>query len=160
MPNDNGNYVATVTITDKDGAPADVSTDPIDVANVDPTGTISGAPTSDINEGDTVSLTANPHDAGSADTFTYSWSVTKDDEPFTLPDGTNSTDQNFSFVPPDNGSYVATARITDKDGGFTDVSTDPITADNVAPNDDHRRRPWRESIAGRDASRSAPPNQF
>ena len=136
IPTDNGTYVATVTITDKDGGHSDVSTDPITVDNVAPTGTITGQPDGDINEGDTVQLTAHGSDVGAADVagLTYSWSVTTgDDVPFTLPEGTDTSSADFSFVPTDNGSYVATVTITDKDGGHSDVSTDPITVDNVAP---------------------------
>ena len=130
---DNGTYVATCTVTDKDGAHADASTDPIVVNDVAPTGEITGAPSGAINEGDTVSLSAQGSDVGVDDTLSYSWSVTKDDAPYTLPDGTDTNSQNFNFVPDDNGSYVATVRISDNDGLFNDVSTDPITVNNVAP---------------------------
>ena len=39
----------------------------------------------------------------------------------------------FGFLPTDNGSYVATVRITDDDGDHLDVSTDDITVNNVVP---------------------------
>ena len=133
MPDDNGDYVVTSTVTDNGGA-AGLGSVEINVLNVNPTGTISGAPSGAINEGDTVSLTANPSDAGAADTnFTYAWSVMNGEDAVTLPDGTDTSSAGFTFVAPDHGSYVATVRITDKDGGFTDVSTDPITVNNVAP---------------------------
>ncbi len=130
---DNGVYVATCVVTDKDNATSSAATTPIVVNNVDPTGEITGAPEAPIDEGDTVSLSVDPADSGVEDTFTYSWSVTKGEEEFVLPEETNTTSSTFSFVPTDNGSYVATVRITDKDSGFVDVSTDPITVLNVAP---------------------------
>jgi len=51
---------------------------------------ITGAPGSG-NEGTSITLGSQVTDAGSADTFTYAWSVTKDGNAFTLPNGTNTS---------------------------------------------------------------------
>jgi hypothetical protein len=93
--------------------------------NVDPTGSISGEPSSPINEGDVVSLLATPADAGSADTFTYSWSVSKDGDPYDLGTGANTTDVALGFTPSDEGDYVATCVISDGDGGSVSVESEP-----------------------------------
>lgn len=85
------------------------------------------------DEGTVQNFTATPTDAGAADTFTYAWSITKDDSPFTLPQQTVTTGRTFAFTPTDNGSYVVTVEITDDNGGQTTASTANITVDNVAP---------------------------
>jgi RTX calcium-binding nonapeptide repeat (4 copies)/PKD domain len=134
-PNDNGSYVATVVVTDKDGGIGGSSSTAIIADNVNPNGTISGAPGGHINEGSTVQLSVTGTDAGSADvsSLTYSWSVKKGGNAYTLPNGTVTNAANFSFSPNDNGAYVATVLITDKDGGTHSVSTGTINVDNVAP---------------------------
>src|SRR2546421_1291004 len=79
-----------------------------------------------------IGLTAHPADAGSLDTFTYSWSVLRDGADFALPQGTDTTSADLNFTPTNDGEYVATVTITDKDGGSVDVATG-ITVTNVAP---------------------------
>ena len=132
-PTDNGSYVVRLTVTDKDGGATTVNSAPIVVANVDPTATITGTPVAAINEGDTVALTAHGVDVGAEDTLTYAWSVSKDGQNFVLPDGTDASHAGFNFVPTDNGSYIATVVVTDKDGGHVSVATSAITVNNVAP---------------------------
>src|SRR5207244_3817978 len=118
-PTDNGSYVVTCLVTDNDGGVGTLTTNPITVYNVNPTGTMSGVPES-ATEGDSINLTVNPSDAGSADTFSYSWSVTRDGEDYTLPESTDLTAASLSFIPVDNGSYVAICTVTDDDGGAVD----------------------------------------
>src|SRR5204862_4808356 len=78
-------------------------------------------------EGTSISLGSSVIDPGTADTFTYAWSVTQNGAPFAA--GTEST---FSFTPDDNGSYAVTLTVTDDDGG---VGSDSRTIDvtNLAP---------------------------
>jgi PKD repeat protein len=124
-PDDNGTYVVTFTVTDDDGgAGSDSKT--ITVTNVAPSTSINGAPATSP-EGTEIDLTSSVQDPGSADTHTYAWSVTKDGSPYA-----SGTDENFSFTPDDNGSYVVTLTVTDDDGG-TDTGTATITVNNVAP---------------------------
>src|SRR5207253_2354802 len=84
-PNDNGSYVATLTLTDDDGGVKSKAV-VIDVTNANPTATISGEPAESIVEGAAVELSVTPADAGSADTFTYAWTVTRDEANFALPE--------------------------------------------------------------------------
>jgi hypothetical protein len=133
-PTDNGSYVIRLTVLDGDGGSKTVNSDAIVVSNVDPTGSITGQPVGSINEGDTVNLTAVPADAGAEDTnFTYAWAVKKGGVSYALPDGTDTESANFTFVPRDNGTYVARVLITDKDSGSVLVQTAAITVDNVDP---------------------------
>ena len=55
-PDDNGTYVAKVTITDDDGASVDLHTADITVTNVNPSGTITGIVTAD----DLVTMITDP----------------------------------------------------------------------------------------------------
>ena len=132
-PADNGSYVATLTVTDNDTAHASVSTSAIVVANVDPTAVVAGEPGTNINEGDAVALTATASDAGTADTFGYAWSIKKNGVAWTPASGTVLTAQTLNFSPTDNGSYVATVVVTDKDGGHVTVASSAIVVDNVDP---------------------------
>ena len=132
-PTDNGTYVATVVVTDDDGAATSEDSLSIVVDNVDPVGAITGMPVGNIDEGDTVALGSTVTDAGTADTFSYAWSVTKDGNPFVLPGGLDTTSSTFSFVPTDNGAYVITLVVTDDDSGADTITSATITVDNVAP---------------------------
>ncbi|MGC4030950.1 MAG: PKD domain-containing protein [Tepidisphaeraceae bacterium] len=131
-PTDNGSYVVRLTVTDDEGAQATVNSTPIVIANVAPTGIISGTPGT-ISEGTPVNLSVAPSDAGSEDTFSYAWSVTKDSAVYSLPENAVTNTANFTFTPGDNGTYVATVVITDDDGDTVSVSTAAITVTNAAP---------------------------
>lgn len=132
-PRDNGTYLATCVITDDDGASVTVASDTITVDNVAPTGTISGAPVGNVNEGSGITVSITGDDAGDDDALSYSWSVTKDGNPFILPGETVTDDTTFSFTPTDNGDFIISCQILDDDGGTTTVSTATITVVNVAP---------------------------
>ncbi len=130
-PDDNGEYVVSLTVTDNDGGATTVESSAITVTNVAPTGTIGGEPSSDIDEGDTVTLTVTPSDPGSLDTFSYFWTLTKDNETYDA--GVSNDGSSFVFAPRDNGVYVASCLITDNNGGEFIATSDPFTAVNVAP---------------------------
>src|SRR5207237_4208730 len=131
-PNDNGAFVVSLSVTDDDGG-VTTKTVNITVTNVNPTASISGAPTDPITEGTGVDLTATAADVSTADTLSYAWTVTKDGDPFALPSGADTSSADFSFTPTDNGSYVATCVVTDDDGGSVTAATDAITVNNVNP---------------------------
>lgn len=126
VPNDNGVYVVTLRTTDGDG---DVGSDSvsISVTNVAPTAAIVGAPSGSVDEGSFVSLGSSTSDAGSADTITYSWSVTRDG--VLVAAGTDAT---FVFTPDDDGTYVARFVASDDDGGSGEAMT-TVSVVNVAP---------------------------
>lgn len=133
IPTDDGEYVVRVTVTDDSGATATDETDAFTVSNVAPLGSVDGEPVNPIDEGDSVTVTANPTDAGAEDTFTYYWSVEKDNDTFTLAGNIDRTSSQFTFTPTDNGVYVVNLLITDDDGGEYIASSDPITVNNVDP---------------------------
>jgi hypothetical protein len=130
---DDGTYVISCVVADNDEGQHIAGSGDIIVDNVAPTGSISGTPLTNVNEGAQRSFTANPVDAGAADTFTYAWSVAKDNGAFTLPGGTSTTSQTFAFTPTDNGDYVVSVVITDDNLDAVTVHSTTFTVDNVAP---------------------------
>src|SRR5207253_11121026 len=79
-PNDNGTYVVSLMVSDDDNGSGSDSKS-ISVTNVAPTAQINGAPASSP-EGTAINLTSSVSDPGTADTFTYAWSVTKNGNPY------------------------------------------------------------------------------
>lgn len=127
-PDDNGTYVVTLTVTDKDGG-VGTNVRTIVVTNQPPAPSIGGAPATGP-EGTPIALTASATDPSTVDTaagFTFGWSVTKNGSPYATGSGPA-----FSFTPDDDGTYVVSLTATDKDGGVGST-TASITATNVAP---------------------------
>lgn len=128
-PDDNGVYVVTLTAQDKDHSISTPATQTIVVTNVAPSATLVGAPASSP-EGTAISLLASVADPGLADVaagLVESWSVTKNGSPLATGGGLS-----FGFVPDDDGTYVVTLTVQDKDGGTTSaVATIQVT--DVAP---------------------------
>jgi PKD repeat protein len=124
-PDDNGSYVVTLTVTDDDGG-VGTATQTIAVTNVAPTAAITGVPAGGT-EGTAITLGSTVSDPGTADSHTYSWSVTKGGSAYASGSGAG-----FSFTPDDNGTYLVTLTATDDDGG-SDTETATIVAANVAP---------------------------
>ena len=118
---DDGEYIATYTVTDNDGA---VSSDELTVTvnNVAPTITnLTGDST--VNEGDTVNFTASATDPGN-DTITYTWD---------FGDGSETAEgAEASHIFSDNGIYSVTLTAQDEDGGET-AQTLEVTVENIAP---------------------------
>jgi hypothetical protein len=127
-PDDNGSYVVTLTVSDDDGGSTTQSRS-IQVTNVAPTGAITGAPTGSVPEGTAIALGSTAVDASSVDaaSLTRSWAVTKNGAAFASGSGAS-----FSFTPNDNGSYVVTLTVADKDGG-TGKATASIMVTNAVP---------------------------
>ena len=129
-PTDNGS--GSVTVTADDGHVGGTASDSFNwsAANVAPTASITGAPTTSP-EGTQISLGSSVTDPSSVDTsagFTHAWSVTKNGVAY----GASGSGANFSFTPDDEGTYVVSFSAKDKDDGEgTDSKT--ITVTNVAP---------------------------
>jgi CSLREA domain-containing protein len=131
-PGDNGTYVVTLTVTDKDGGVSPPASATITVDNVAPTASITGAPASGHSpEGTPISLGSTVTDPSSVDLaagFSYAWSATKNGAAYA-----SGSSASFSFTPNDNGTYVVTLTATDKDGGVSQAASATITVDNIAP---------------------------
>ncbi len=133
-PTSFGTFVIRLTATDTDATPLTGTAAPqtVTVLNVAPTPTIVGGPTAAVGEGSTVSLNSSNNDPGSGDTFVYTWTVTKNGNPYTSVVVTNA---GFNLVPNDNAVYVVS--MTMNDGAVTATpANSPITftATNVNPN--------------------------
>ncbi|MDB5323387.1 MAG: hypothetical protein JWN40_5018 [Phycisphaerales bacterium] len=125
-PNDNGTFVVTLTVTDKDGSATTAASKTVVVSNANPTAAIGATPETSP-EGTAISVTGSATDPGTLDTLTYAWSVTKDEVPYASGTGTS-----LSFTPNDNANYIVTLTATDKDGGVG-ITSRSITVTNVAP---------------------------
>jgi PKD repeat protein len=119
---DNGVYMVTLTVTDKDGG---IGSDTLTVtANNVPPKAMAG-PNQVINEGDTALFSGSFTDPGTFDTHTTEWDF-GDGNP--VETGTLTPSHTYA----DNGIYTATLTVTDKDGGVgSDTLT--VTVNNVPP---------------------------
>ena len=126
-----GTYTATCTVTDDAGMSTPTVTTIIADA-VAPTVTLTSGYSTSINKGGSVSLTANPADVGTNDTYTYAWTATLNGQPYTLASG-STTGQTFNLVAGRSGSFIAKVVVTDRDNGTAMASTSTITAAAVAP---------------------------
>ena len=125
--NDGDDGTDTFTYRASDGSNlSQLATVTINVANLDPTVTIGGAPASSP-EGTQIDLTAAASDPG-GDTVTLSWSVTKGGVPF----GSGGSGSAFSFTPDDEETYIVTVMAADGDGGSAE-DTATIDVTNVPP---------------------------
>lgn len=125
VPEDNGTYIATLRVTDSDGA---TGTDDaiITVNNAPPKA--SAGPNKTVSEGQVVHLDGSLTDPGTADTHTFLWQVTAGNGQ-TFGDGTS---EGFSFVPDDDGTYTIRFQVTDDDGA-SDADTVSVTVEDVPP---------------------------
>lgn len=126
---DNGTYTVRARVTDKDGGSNEYSAE-VTVNNVAPrNGRLSD--NNPIAEGSLVTVSfEGQDDPSAADTaagFTYSFDF--DGDGVFEVSGTSPL-ATYGFA--DNGVYVVTGRVTDKDGGYTDYTTD-VEVYNVAP---------------------------
>ena len=98
---DNGSYTVTLSLGDGVG-PAVVDQVLVTVTNVAPV--IVAIPDRQAAEGQMVMVNPTVTDPGTADTLSYRWTISADNG-WVFLDQVGST---FSFVPPDNGTYLVT----------------------------------------------------
>lgn len=128
---DSGNYTVLITITDSEGASADTS---LNVVSLNDAPTAVFTAESDIAQGGTALLSfasaSDPSSADAAAGFTYSYDFNNDGT-FDLVTTSASVDAPAEYlaVP---GDHVVVARISDKDGGYSDYSA-TIHVSNVPP---------------------------
>ncbi len=121
---DNDTYIATVTITDSDGATTSREIE-VTIANTAPViDSLTGD--TEINEGDTATFNAIARDAGN-DELTYTWDFGDGSPLETTADELPVTHQYA-----DNGSYIVTLTVDDGEGGSTSSEL-AITVNNIAP---------------------------
>jgi hypothetical protein len=147
---DNGTYPVTVRVSD--GFTTGMATFQVAAQNLPPTASLSNS--GPVNEGGTAAVAfSNPADASAADAASLHYAFDFDnDGTFEIGNGTyaGSSASATATVP---ASYLADGpfvrrvhgRLIDKDGGYTDYTTD-IVVNNVAPTAD--AGPDRTAIAG------------
>ena len=135
-PDDNGNYVISLVISDKRGATSLASTISLAVADVAPIANVSGPASSD--EGDPVTFHGTFTDPGILDApYSFTWQAIADNGQVVAPlSGTVAAAgsvPDFTFTPVDNGNYVISLVISDKGGATSLASTISLTVADVAP---------------------------
>src|SRR5205085_1711458 len=129
---DNGSYTVTVTVTDKDGASGSAQVS-VSVANVAPTADLANDGPVDEGSPATISF-SNQSDPSSADTaagFHYAFACDNGSLAGATYGG-SGTSASTQCTFPDNGPYPVRARIIDKDGGFSEYTTNVVLT-NVPP---------------------------
>ncbi len=130
-----GTGTVTVTVTVSDGtasASADVDFNVVEGANENPSITLFSPP-APINEGQTVTLSANAVDAGN-DTLTFTFDCEDDGviDPANVVSGVTSGTASTTCSYANSGSFVARVTVSDADGGFT-TQTTLVRVLNLAP---------------------------
>ena len=77
IPEDEGTYRLTLTVTDNDGASTTSEALDVVVYNLNPVAAIDGLPTGSVVEGSHIGLTADASDEGITDVLSYAWTVSK-----------------------------------------------------------------------------------
>ncbi len=118
---DDGSYTWTVTVDDGDvGSDTSSGVGPVTVSNADPAPSFT-APSA--SEGVAASFSGSATDAGTADTFVYSWD---------FGDGGTAVGATASHTYAADGTYTATLTVYDDDGGSGTASASVVVG-NSAP---------------------------
>ena len=128
---DDGSYLVSVSVSDKDNDTGTSAAATHQVNNVAPTAVFTNT-SGEIDEGGLATITfTDQYDPGSIDLaagFLYSYDCT-DDGTFEINDTQTHT---VACSYDDNGIYTVRGRIIDKDGGYTDYTAE-VVVNNVAP---------------------------
>jgi endonuclease G len=135
-PDDNGTYVATVTVTDGSAATGSASAT-TNVTNVAPNTLTVGLSASAIDENGTLTVSGSFADPGSADTHTVTINWGDGSSTINLPLGSRSYTASHQYLddaPSGTASdlYAISVSVADDDGGAAGASTS-VTVNNVAP---------------------------
>ena len=127
---DNGNYTATLTVTDDNDGSVSTS-DTISVQNVAPTiDTITATP-NPVGIGSSVTLSVTTTDPGLDDVLVFAWD---------LDNGETSAEPSTSYTYSAVGTYNISLTVTDGDGGLitdsVEVIVDPVCGDGEIHGDE------------------------
>ncbi len=123
---DDGTYTAALRVTDDEGLTSPINTTDVVIRNLPPEGNIFTPGTS--NEGDKVPFTATVSDPSPQDTVTVRWDFQYNGRTFN--EMANGTVVNHTYR--DDGTYTVLMRLTDEDGGLSNISLQ-IVVRNVDP---------------------------
>ncbi len=123
--NDDGNFLAQLTVSDDDGGSTTQSI-PITVVNLPPTAAANIITAGPYDEGDVINFDAGGSSDPGADTLTYTWD---------FGDGiiTSTTNTIIPHTYIDEGVYPIILTVSDGDGGVDVDTTLSVTVQNVDP---------------------------
>jgi Ca2+-binding RTX toxin-like protein len=126
QPGQNRDHTIAVTVTDKDGGRVTI-TRTLQVTNLAPWAVITSV-TGVLVETGTVTVTGDATDAGGASAIaSRSWTVVRNGETIATGSGAD-----ISFTPADDGEFVVTFAVSDRDGVTTTASR-TVLVTNAAP---------------------------
>jgi uncharacterized delta-60 repeat protein len=128
VPNDDGTYAGTFSVTDTDGGGTGTGTVIITALNVAPT--VNPGNNQTVNLGSSVTVSGTFTDPSTVDTFTQSWVVTNGAGQ-TVASGNGAS---LTFTPSAVGHYTATYTVADDDGGMSSAAVIiTVVNNNTAP---------------------------
>jgi ELWxxDGT repeat protein len=110
-----GTYLVTVTVRDDDDQEHG-GTFEVVVDNLPPGVAVQDVPAEPV-EGTPITLTGIASDPAGDPIVRYTWTITKNGQPYGLPAGTATDESEFAFTPDDEGTYVVTFTARDDAGG-------------------------------------------
>ena len=112
VPGDNGVYSISLVTTDNSGSVSSADQASIAVSNVLPTIQRLDNWVGQIDERTSLPLLAVANDPGSEDVLTYTWTITRNGDPFA---SSTQTSPDYLFAPTDDGTYEIVVQVRDDD---------------------------------------------